>query len=98
MVVVEGNKRSLLHVSSCSPVNFIPSGNDETPTFHHQLSEMRGACFLTVGNLTTGRSYAFKVRAHNAIGWGPFSKVEQTNITPPTDRQRWDSYLIIIYI
>jgi hypothetical protein len=38
------------------------------------LSEVKGPPSLTVQDLEIGQCYFFKVRAHNEIGWSPFSE------------------------
>jgi len=47
------------------------------------LSEVKGPPTLLVANLEVGNSYFFKVKAHNEVGWSPFSLESKAVLTNP---------------
>ncbi|XP_072047697.1 ephrin type-A receptor 3-like [Amphiura filiformis] len=42
-------------------------------------------CLVTIGNLTCGRDYRFKVAGTNSAGTGPYAKLDATTLTRPPD-------------
>lgn len=79
MVVMEEGSRRQIHASVCSPLGNTRYasgkaagyttdgiGSSANPRATH-------LCHFNVTGLEQGRIYAFRVRAHNPVGWGEFS-------------------------
>ncbi len=82
-------KRTTLH--SCGATCAVlcnPSSVEKRTTFarprSQESSRRWGTCRTRVSELRPGTLVAFRVRAHNAVGWGPYSKV--TALAPRTAR------------
>ena len=93
--VVEGG-RNLLHASVCAPKQFrYPDSLEGSPNnapgagaylrhdARYNVERLWGSCHLVVAALEPGTLYAFRLRAHNAGGWGPWSRVSSYVATLP---------------